>query len=1399
MTQQSSRLDIIIDSRQAQRNGEQLRITLNNIVNVGDQAARSMDGAGTAAKAAATAFAALGAGRVVGEIIRLTDAFKSMQGSLGLVSSSTSVASDSFQQLLKMANNTGSSLESTVSLFTRLSNATRGAGYTTEQLLGVTDAINKAFVISGATMQEASNAAIQLSQGLASGTLRGEELNSVMEQGPRITRALAEYLGVTNGQIRQMASDGKITAEVVTNALLKSLSSLNGELERMPRRFEQASTALKNNFLAAVGQIDIDPLISSVDALADSLAKPEVISGIQSIATGLGNVVAAGGTGLKTVVANTDALMAITGAYAVKVGVGLVSSLALAAKARLADTAASHQQIIASRQGEVAAVAEAVALQSIVVASTEAGLARAIYARSEAMAATQSELANVRQLKSGLALATQAEALSVVQLQAAASQLASDRQLELSRMQAQINTTGLAASHSRLAEIRIAEAAITTQLAAAEVRLSTAQLAATESLAAAQARLAVARQAELATGAVVGQQTVALNAARTEGAAILATQAAAQNALNAAESRSAVARSAGAAAMAALGGPMGLVTLGLAALAGGAIYLASSNDTATKSLIDQGLALDEQVEKFKRLNAEQKQFQASGWMRDQKKEAEEAAKALDLYQAKAQTGLSITGATAGASMRQFQSLFDEVKNGQRSLASLTTWLSDNTKISAEYKTQLIGLANTYATSNEASQRYGELLDRSKSSANSASAAASDLAKSLGAAGASVESNAQAWSKYIDQLTKARDLVGANAAAEAAYTAVKMGASVAQQAQAKAIAAQTDLLNKYQEAVKENNKAEQERLKVLLVASYTAMQAAEDSAAAQKKALNDTAKTAEESATRQVNAMQRIIDKSINLAAGRNLLLVNQPEQNLSGYGLLTNGGTAPAAPVAQRKTPQQLAEEQMAQIVAGTTPNKPAKTPKGPSEKGALSAALSAFDALYKKADPAAQAVRDLTEAQEKLQLALSKGKITQEQYGVALGQASRDYAAVVAKTGELSQAEQYRAQILKQLQNQQDAANAAAAAVGMGSERAGREQERLKLEKDTNDRLLQLRTELANAQGAKQREALQAQIDITNEMFPQQVAIMEAGWAQVDAAQANWTNGITAGWDNYQAKVADVAYQTETIMTDSLDTITSGFGGAFSKMALDGQSFGDVTRGVFENVVRGVLDGIGQMAAQWLVYQGIQLVMGKATQASAAGQMAANASATSLQAGLATFASTAAIPIVGPLLAPGAMATALSITGPLAGAVAAAATAGVGFSQGGYTGPGGVNQPAGVVHKGEVVWSQADISRFGGVAAVEAMRRGDAMPAGFSASGPNGSAKSSGSSGTATPAQASPQLNVQIANYGNDKVSARIDGDQLKVIIAAAEDHIVAGIATGQGKVSRSMSGTYGLQRRGR
>ncbi|HCS07721.1 MAG TPA: hypothetical protein DIW67_11365 [Pseudomonas sp.] len=1237
MAQQSSRLDVIIDSRLAQRNGEQLRITLNNLNVVGDQTTRSMNGAGNAARAAGSAFAALGAGQVAREVIRLTDAFKSMQGSLALVSASTGAASQAFSELLGMANNTGSSLESTVALYTRLANATKGVGYSQEQLLNVTDAINKAFVVSGATAQEASNAAIQLSQGLAAGALRGEELNSVMEQGPRITRALADYLGVTNGQIRAMAVEGKITAEVVTNALLRSLSSLNEELDRMPRRFEQASTALKNNFLAAVGQVDIDPLISSVDALATSLADPKVIDGIQSIATGIGQVVAVGGAGLKTVVSNTDALMAITGAYAVKVGVGLANSLFVSAKARLVDLAATNQQIIASKQAEVASAAEAVAMQSVVVSSTEAALARAYYARSEAIATSQSELNSIRQLK------------------AVTAQLAADRSLEIQRQKAQINNIGLAASHTRLAEIRTAEVAITSQLAAAE------------------ARLAVSRQAELATGAIVGQQTAALNAARTEGAGILAAQTAAQNALNAAESRGAATRGA---ALAALGGPLGLVTLGLAAAAAGYIYFSSSADSGTQSLIEQNLTLDETVDKFDQLTAAQQRNQASKWAEAQKSALDDAASSARKYANIAQGALTSSGAARVEDMRALSAMIAEVGSGKKTLDDVTVWLQSTQSLAGGFKTSLEEIAAGYDSSLQSAAAYGDRINAVATASNQAAGSTDRLAAAQSKAGDNQKVSAAAWDKYIEQLTKARDLIGANAAAEAEYTARKMGAAPAQIEEAKRIATQTDLLGKYQDAVRDSNKAEQERLKVLLLAAFSAQKAAEDSASAQQKALKDTADAAELSAKRQVTAIEKVARASYAS------LLVKPESGNQSGYGLLTNGGTPPEASTPQSKSAEQRLQDLLEQINAGTTPNK-TKTPKGDSGKSALNAAMTAFDELYKKADPAAQAVRDLTEAQEKLQLALSKGKITQEQYGVAMGQASRDYAAVLASTKAMNEAQNDQVQLLT-LTGQLRAANTLKSSIDDAAqlveyERQGNFEAAKRLETMIKIRDVNLKASLKPGTVEGVSEAPQVTgLDASVGGAYSEIDRLNAESAKVDAWRAMELEKQRAYLDlkaiseqTYAERVNNINQQgrdnqtkIEQAKNQALLVSTSDF---FGNMAVLSQS------------------GNKKMAA-----------IGKAA-------AIAQATISTYDSANKAYAALAGIPIMGPALGAAAAGAAIA-----AGLANVANIAGIGFSGGGYTGPGGVNEVAGPVHKGEVVWSQKDIQRFGGVAAVEALRKGD-------------------------------------------------------------------------------------------
>ena len=1186
---QESRLAIVIDSRNARQQIDQLRTSLNSLNDAGGEATVNVRGLGTAARAAGSAIAALGVGAVAREVLRLTDSFKSMQGSLALVSTSTANANESFQKLLAMANNTGSSLESTVSLYTRLANATRGVGFSQDQMLNVTDALNKAFVISGATMQEASNAAIQLSQGLASGTLRGEELNSVMEQGPRITRALADYLGVTNGQIRQMAADGKITSDVVTNALLQSLSSLNSELDKMPRRFEQASVALKNNFLAAIGQINVDPVVSSVDALASSLAKPEVVMGIQSIANALGSLVAVGGDGLKAVAENTDLLIAITGAYAAKVGTGLVVSLAAATKARYADLAATQQQVVAERQAEVAATASAAQASR-----------KAVAEQAAAVSITQRSMAET-------AAARAAQANTVAQLQAVQQQLAADRALEAQRLQAQINDVGRQQSLTRLAEIRRAEAAVTLQQAAAERALGQTagqQVIIQGQLAAGQARLTTLREAD--TAAVVAQNAaqVRLNAAQSLGAR------------------------ASAGLMALAGGPIGLLTTALTVAAGAAIYFSSSTDSATQSLIDQNLTLDDSIVKYRQLSAEQQRFQSAKWMEAQRDATKNANRALDEYFTRAFDGLNSLGASGVESADTFKRMFEEVRNGQRSLDSLTAWLTSNTQISSAYRDELVRIGAEYSTGSQKADDYARLLERSKTATDGVASSATSLASAQQASAAAVGGGAQAWEKYISQLTQTRDLVGANTAQEAAYTAAKVGFNSQQVEYARLIGEQTDLLKKYEEAVKDGKKADQERLKVQLTASITASEAIKTQMESQGRSMKTMAENAETSAKRQVDAIQTVIDQTVRYAKGLSLVEKYEPKQNLQGASLLTFGQAQPAAQAqspAKTKTVAEMVQEVLDQIDGNTAAKT--KTPtgqKGLSSK--LNEAQTAFDNLYKAAQPAKFALQEYVERQSQLELLLLKGKITQEQYNEALAQSSINYAAAIKGASGLTAAEQYRAQVQKRLANEQEGYRVEAASVGMGDLQADRYRQRVQLERDANNEILGLRDNLALAENEKQRVAIREQIKILEDSKPARLAALEAGFAQKDQQMGNPLNGWTAALQNFQAGAQNVAGQTEAMFTGAFNNMTMGVGSAFERMAFDGQTFGESITQITRSMAGGVVNALGQMAAQWVATKAVQMAFGTAEEAAHAKSMAMVAAETSAKVGSEAAITTAKV-----------------------------------------------------------------------------------------------------------------------------------------------------------------------------
>lgn len=157
------------------------------------------------------------------------------------------------QRVFDITQSTRSSLDATATLYARLERGTRQYNTSAEDLARLTTIINQGFVVSGATAQEAENAIIQLSQGIASGVLRGEEFNSVTEQGSRLAVALADSLGVNIGQLRAMAAQGKLTTDVVVNGLLSQGDAIGREFSNTTQTIAQAFQTASNNITQFVG------------------------------------------------------------------------------------------------------------------------------------------------------------------------------------------------------------------------------------------------------------------------------------------------------------------------------------------------------------------------------------------------------------------------------------------------------------------------------------------------------------------------------------------------------------------------------------------------------------------------------------------------------------------------------------------------------------------------------------------------------------------------------------------------------------------------------------------------------------------------------------------------------------------------------------------------------------------------------------------------------------------------------------------------------------------------------------------------------------------------------------------------------------------------------------------
>lgn len=222
----------------------------------------------------------------------VADQFNSLRARISLVTGDGPALEAAFEAVRQIALSTGSALETTADLFTRVYRAGREVGLSQQQALQLTETINKAIQVSGGSAQAADAAITQLIQGLQGGVLRGEEFNSVMEQAPRLAKALADGLGVTTGELRKMAQEGRLTSEVVLTALQGQAQAVADEFSKLPPTIGRALQNLNTNWTTYIGNVDQATGASQAAAAAIN-AVGENLDEIAGLATRAGAVFAA--------------------------------------------------------------------------------------------------------------------------------------------------------------------------------------------------------------------------------------------------------------------------------------------------------------------------------------------------------------------------------------------------------------------------------------------------------------------------------------------------------------------------------------------------------------------------------------------------------------------------------------------------------------------------------------------------------------------------------------------------------------------------------------------------------------------------------------------------------------------------------------------------------------------------------------------------------------------------------------------------------------------------------------------------------------------------------------------------------------------------------------------------
>ncbi|MFL1556718.1 phage tail tape measure protein [Pseudomonas sp. O11] len=1099
-------------------------LTLDLIARLGgfqqgmDRASRSVASTGAAADAASARIQALqgqflslssiaskiagplAAAFSVNSVYQATEAYSSLTNRLKLVTSGSDELVKAQKAVFDIAQSSRQPLSATAELYQRIATNQSALKLSGEGVAGVVGTISKTLAISGASAESANAALIQLGQAFASGVLRGEELNSVMEQAPALAQAIAAGMGKTVGELRTMGAAGELTAKAVVGALQSQAGAVDTLFAKTATTIGNSFTAISNSMTRFVGELDQATGASSrvaaefvgiSKAIDNSL--PGSLAAMQKNSDALSQALT---TGLYV------ALARVAGGYAQQAGNALYA--AKANQSLLTSTAATAKGDLYAAQAKQIDAKALLQRANLEIKSAEGKVASDRVRQA-------SELANIKSVQASLV---------------------AERLLEQQRLTAQITDTGRTASISRIAELRLAEVAVTRKVEQAERSLATTTVATSAQIERAYAMRTAAAVAYAETAVAVNALTTASNNAAA--AASIASRAFGALA------------TAGRGLLALMGGPVGLLFIA-GAVTVSFMDFRSSTEKAAQGLEGLKGPLDDVIAKFQQLTRDQKAAALIRWGEAEAEGIKAASQEYDKLQNMLKVGLV----------------------GPRSSASGTAIFQDYTK----------RISEAYEAGKDLSPILAELQTNSLVDPKVVTAVIKQAGALSEVKGAATEAR--------DRLNALNGEMNKGVAATNGSAQATTGLTAVGEKYLKTLQGQLGKLQDNNDAVKEASRYIAEH-KDLSEADRTAIMSAAYASKAQAEA--NKAATAE--------------TKSNTSAIKTNLKTFEDAQENYKRQIALIDESSG------KRRSATEV--EKLAFEIASGNYAKLSEQRK--SELSGLAAELDAKKALVKANEDAAK------------------------------------LSALKFNLGESNQ-------------SAKDGFDQELAGAGQGDEYRARLKEFLSIDQDFNKQRREMYKEYKEATLAGDPDAEEnynKETALLEEALAERIVIQQDYYNQLDEAQSNWMDGVSDAWQNYVDAATNYSAMAAEATTSVLDGAKSGLSTFLSDVASGAETAGDALGNLVADFAKSTLQALSDMAAQWLVYQAVQLLVGKTTQASAVPTLVANAQATAFQASLAAFASTAAIPIVGPAAAPAAAAAAAAATAPMVAGVASAALAGM-------------------------------------------------------------------------------------------------------------------------------------------